>query len=520
MSTPKRIAVIDLGSNTARLVVFSATPGYAYKLEDEIREVVRLRQGMTADGLSAEAMERAFFALRLFARFCRVMQVDTIIPTATSAVRDAANGRAFVERVGSELGLTLQILDGEREAFYGALGALNDVSMTDGWVVDIGGGSAQVSRVADRRYVSGQSAPIGALALTERFVSTDPISEKEFAALEAGIEEELDRLTWPKTPIAPEDLLVGVGGTIRNLAKIEIARQNYPLFTLHGFELSRSSIEASIEQFRTLPLAERRAISGLRADRADIILPGALVLLAVMARLGLESVRISVNGLREGLFFERFWDHLAYPVIPDVRRFSVLNMARIYGYQKAHASHVRYLAGRLFDQLVPLHGYGPAERELLDAASLLHDLGTLINYSGHHIHSQTLIVNHGLAGFAPREIALIALLARYHRKGKPSLDPFGQLMTAGKKIADAEDDGLLLTRLSAILRLAEFMERGRNGAVDDVVVTWGDDYLRLTLVADIYPAVELWQTERYALDLVQSAFGRAVQLDSTAAPSS
>ncbi len=274
----------------------------------------------------------------------------------------------------------------------------------------------------------------------------------------------------------------------------------------------------SIEEFRSLELAERQSIPGLRTDRADIILPGAMVLAAVMDRLGMDMVRISVNGLREGLFLERFWDHLVYPVIPDVRRFSVLNMARSYGYQKAHANHVRYLAGRLFDQLVPLHGYGPVERELLDAASLLHDLGTLINYNDHHIHSQTLIINNGLAGFTGRETGLIALLTRYHRKGKPTLGPFAPLMTAGKKVADEDDDGLLLIRLSAILRLAEFMERGRNGAVDDVVVTWGDDYLRLTLVADIYPAVELWQTERYALDLVQSAFGRVVQLDTTAAP--
>ena len=518
MSTPKRIAIIDLGSNTARLVIFSATPGYAFRLEDEVREVVRLRQGMTATGLSDAAMERAFSALRLFARFCHAMQVDTIIPTATSAVRDAANGPRFVERVREELGLTLGILDGEREAYYGALGALNEVSMGDGWVMDIGGGSAQVSRVVDRRFRHGQSAPIGALALTERFVSTDPISKKELAGLEAGIAEELDRLDWSDMGTPGNGDLVGVGGTIRNLAKIEAARQGYPLSTLTGFELTLASVDESIDQFRSLPLAERRRIPGLRTDRADIILAGALVLRAVMARLGVERVRISVNGLREGLFLEQFWDHLAYPVIPDVRRFSVLNMARIYGYQKAHANHVRYLAGRLFEQLAPLHAYASAERELLDAASLLHDLGTLINYNDHHIHSQMLIVNNGLAGFTPRETALIALLSRYHRKGKPTLDPFDQLMRTGKKVDDAEDDGLLLIRLAAILRLAEFMERGRNGAVDDVVVTWGEDYLRLTLVADIFPAVELWQTERYALDLVQSAFGRPVQLDTTAAP--
>ncbi len=466
-------------------------------------------------------MERAFFALRLFVRFCHVMQVDTIIPTATSAVRDAANGPGFVERVREELGITLQILDGEREAYYGVVGALNEVSVNDGWVIDIGGGSAQVSRVTDRRYRVGQSAPIGALALTERFVTTDPIAKKEFAALEAGIEEELDRLDWSLIDRKAGGDLVGVGGTIRNLAKVEAARQNYPLSTLHGFELTRASVAQSIEEFRSLDLAERQAIPGLRTDRADIILPGAMVLAAVMDRLGMSITCASRSTVYAK---DSFWS--ASGTICSTRSSRMCAALASSTWPAAMAirrpmpTTCAILAGRLFDQLSPLHDYGPVERELLDAASLLHDLGTLINYNDHHIHSQTLIINNGLSGFTPRETALIALLTRYHRKGKPTLGPFAALMTAGKKVADEDDDGLLLIRLSAILRLAEFMERGRNGAVDDVVVTWGDDYLRLTLVADIYPAVELWQTERYALDLVQSAFGRPVQLDTTAAPTS
>ncbi|RIK15379.1 MAG: hypothetical protein DCC51_14765 [Anaerolineae bacterium] len=172
------------------------------------------------------------------------------------------------------------------------------------------------------------------------------------------------------------------------------------------------------------------------------------MLQAVMDELEMESVTISVNGLREGLFFEHFWQHLVYPVVSDVRQFSVLNKARIYQYSKAHANQVRFLAGRLFKQLAPLHGYGRAEEELLDAAALLHDLGTLISYDDHHKHSQTLIINSGLPGFQPRETALIALMTRYHRKGRPRVDGFESLLVDG--------DETLLTQLSAILR------RGRS----------------------------------------------------------
>lgn len=504
----QRIAVIDLGSNTARLIVMQAIPGYAYRLEDEIREVVRLRQGMTARGLTDEAMKRAFFALRLFKRFCDSTAVDTILPTATSAVREAANGPLFVEQVERTLGLALQVLNGEREAYYATLGALNEVPLQDGYVVDIGGGSAQISLVEGRRFCRGASLPLGALALTERFVESDPVKPAEQKAILKEIASHLDGLPWFGE--LEGGGLVGLGGTIRNMAKIEARRQNYPLNTLHGFRLSRASVEESIEQFCELPLEKRRKISGLSSDRADIILPGAMVLLAIMERANADAITISVNGLREGLFLEQFWNHLSYPVVSDVRRFGVLNLARIYRYQKSHANHVRYLANRLFDQLRPLHGYDRAERRLLEAAALLHDLGTIINYDDHHKHSETLIANSGLPGFRPRETALIALMARYHRKGTPSPGDY--------KLLFGDSDRQLLERLAAILRLAEFMERGRNAIVDDVAVSWDDETLLLTLIADEYPAVELWETERNAVDLVESAFGRSVRLESTAAP--
>jgi exopolyphosphatase / guanosine-5'-triphosphate,3'-diphosphate pyrophosphatase len=504
---PLRIGVIDLGSNTARLIVMSSIPGYAYRQVDEIREVVRLREGMTAQGLNERAVTRAFSTLKLFKRYCDSSEVDAMIATATSAVREAANGPAFVRQVEEEIGLSLQILDGDREGYYATIGALNEVAFGEGFVVDIGGGSAQISDVRERRFARGCSMPLGALALTERFVHHDPVTPAELKALKKEIMGRLTAVTWLK----PHDgLLVGLCGSIRNLARMEAVRQNYPLNTLHGFSLTRDSIAHSIERFCELPLAERQKLPGLSPDRADIILPGALVIQAIMAYLQFDQLTVTVNGLREGLFLEQFWEHLSYPVIGDPRRFSALNMARIYQYQKNHANHVRYLVGRLFDQLVPLHGFGPNERELLTAAALLHDLGSIISYDSHHKHSEMLIIHSGLAGFAPREIALIALLARYHRKGTPD--------TAAYKLLMEADDDRLLRQLAALLRLAEFLERARNATVDDVFVNWDDGALHLTLIAEEYPAVELWDSDRSAVPLMEEAFERPVILESAAPP--
>jgi exopolyphosphatase/guanosine-5'-triphosphate,3'-diphosphate pyrophosphatase len=505
MSQPpfRRIAVIDLGSNSARVVVMRYTPDHSYHLEDEIREIVRLRVGMTAAGLSEEAMNRGLATLQLFKRFCQSLNVDQIIATATSAVREAANGHLFMQRVQREVGIDLRILSGEEEAFYGVLGALNAVPLTDGVVMDIGGGSAQLSQIRNRRFVQGQALTLGALALTERFVHSDPVKKSEIRNVQAEIERQLDTVSWLKRERGP---LVGLGGTIRNLAKIEAARRSFPLNSINGFCVTGSGLDIIINLLREMPFAPRSRIPGLSRDRADIILPGALVVRAVMNRLGVSEISISERGLREGLFFEHFLNNLDYPVTPSLRTFSVLNLGRFYGYHETHANHVLHLASRLFDELAPLHGYGDWERELLRSAALLHDIGTSVRYNDHHKYSQMLIADNGLPGFTSREIAIIALLARFHRKGTPSTTAYASLLQA--------NDEARVLKLSALLRLSEYLERGRTGMVRDVQAEWDKKHLRLTLISDEYPAVELWDAQRNAASVMEPAFGRSISFES------
>lgn len=504
-STAHRIAIIDVGSNSAKAIVMQYTPGHSYQQVDEIREVLRLREGMTEAGLSETAMTRAVYTLRLFKRFCQSLRADTVIATATSAVREAANQAEFLARVEREAGLHLQVLSGEEEARLGVLGALNAVPLQDGVVLDIGGGSAQVSRVRNRRFETGQALTLGALALTGRFVRSDPIKKSELKKVQDEIERQLAGVLWLAQERGP---LVGLGGTIRNLAKVAAARTGFPLNSINGFQLSASSLDAIIQMLREMKLAERRKIAGLHSDRADIILPGALVLRAVMQRLKVNEVTVSERGLREGVFFEHFWRELPYPVTPDLRTFSVLNLARIYDYQEHHAHHVGTIATRLFEQLAALHGYGKLERELLGAAALLHDIGTVVNYNDHHKYSETLITGNGLPGFTPREVALIALIARYHRKGTPLLTEYSGVLQPG--------DEQIVTRLAAMLRLAEFTERSRSGLVHDIRVECDAKQLHLTLIADDFPPVELWDAQRSATKLLEAAFGRMVTLTTTA----
>ena len=508
MLNKERIAVIDLGSNTSRLIIMETSLGYSYQLVDEVREVVRLYQGMTVDGLHPDAISRGLSTLRLYKDFCQQTHVTRILAFATSAVRQAVNGKAFLDRIKDELGLDVQLLEGEKEAYYDSIGSLNEVQINQGVVLDIGGGSAQVSDIQQRQFIKGSSLTLGALALSERHVHSDPISTADYLQVEDEINRQLDTVPWLADKKGLP--LIGLGGTIRNLALIEAHRQNYPLNTQHGFIINRKSVDESIGFFRSHPLPERQGLPGLSGDRADIILPGAMVLREVMKRLDVQELRLSVNGVREGIFLELFWGHLDSPIIPSVRSFSVLNLARNYSYEKEHANHVNFLAGQLFEQLGPLHGCGPPEKELLSAAALLHDVGRIIGYSSHHKHTQTLIEYNGLPGYTPRETALIALLCRYHRKGQPDISDFILLLN--------KEDLEILRHLSAILRLAECLERGRNGNITDIHSTWEGKSLEITLIANQYPAVELWQAGRNAVPLMEETYLKKVNLKSFSPP--
>lgn len=499
----RRVAVVDMGSNTGRLVLYGLIGTEAWFLEDEIREVVRLRSGMTTEGMSEEAMRRGLAVLSLFRRFCDSVQADTVIATATSAVRDAGNGEAFLERAQEVSGWELRILDAQEEAQFGATGLLAEVPIDSGYVIDIGGGSAQISRVESQRWDRGVSLPLGALRLTEQFFRSDPPLESEVSALRSYIRACLEGVDW-LVPLQSGEALGGLGGTVRNLGYIEHARLHWPLPTLRGFTVGRERVEEMVGRFLSVPRTRRARMPGLNPDRADILPAGAIVLQEVMQALAAPGLHTSVNGLREGLLLDHFFRG-APPTGEDLRRFSVDSLGRRYKIRRGHALRVQHLATRLFDQLAALHGLGPSHRHLLEAGSILHDVGTVLGYHDHHRHSETLVALNGLPGWTVRATAMVALLTRYHRKGSPSPGIFRRLLEPG--------DVAALKWLSAMLRMAEYLERGRNGNVTDVrVCSITDRSLDLEAVAHGDATVEIWDTRRNAVPLLQVVTERKVSL--------
>jgi len=507
----RRIAVIDLGSNSFRLVVFTYLAGAWWRRTDEIYEAVRIGAGLgKAGNLGAKRMARAVRTIDAFAHFCRASGLagKDIHAVATSAIRDAGNRDEFLDEVRATTGLAVRVLSQEEEARYGYLAAANSSTVRDGAVLDLGGGSMQLVSVRDRLAGTMGSWRLGTVRMTERFLPEPEATKKQLKALRAHVREELAGAPWLGRS---GDQLVAIGGTVRNLAAAAQHAAGLPSFGVQGFVLEREALAALVAELAARPASDRGRVPGIKPERGDVILAGAAVVEAVVEAGGFEAIEVTEAGLREGVFFEC---HLAgpdaaesAPLFPSVREAGVRNLAAQYDVDPPHVEHVSALALQMFDALARagVHEGDPAERELLWAAATLHDIGMTVDYDDHHKHSRYLILSAGLPGFSPRETALIAQTARYHRKGAPGFGELAPLMVDG-------DDGRL-ARMSALLRLAEQLERSRDQSVREARVQAEDGKVTLELVSEEDVSVARWAAERQ-VDLFAQAFARKLVIAS------
>jgi exopolyphosphatase/guanosine-5'-triphosphate,3'-diphosphate pyrophosphatase len=500
MRPNERLAVIDLGSNSFRLVVFMAGDGW-WKRTDEIYEPVRIGEGLMGSGkLGDGPMRRALATLDVFAHFCRASGLGegAVDAVATSAIRDAENAEVFLGRARECLGLPIRVLSREAEARYGYLAAVNSTTLSDGCVLDLGGGSMQLVRVLERLPRELGSWRVGTVRMSERFLPANgPAKRKQLEELHEHVAGELAQAAWladgagaGAATATGSRRLVGIGGTVRNLAAAAQRAAGLPSNGVQGMLIEREALEELVERLASLPAAERASVPGIKPARADLILAGALVVQGVLEAGGFDGLETTEAGLREGVFFERLLAEHDPPLFEDMRRSSVRNMAAHYRVDAEHTRHVAELALGMFDELalLGLHDGDPRERELLWAASMLHDIGMSIDYDDHHKHSRYLILNGGLPGFTPVETAIVAQAARYHRKGMPVPGPMAALFGDG----DAER----LDRCAALLRLAEDLERSRDQLVRRTSIALHDDEVELRLIVDGESAVPRWAAAR------------------------
>ncbi|MFI4993817.1 MAG: HD domain-containing protein [Solirubrobacterales bacterium] len=510
MQPNERLAVIDLGSNSFRLVVFMAGAGW-WRRTDEIYEPVRIGEGLMANGrLGEEPIKRALATLDVFAHFCRASGLgeEAVDAVATSAIRDAGNADDFLARAHEHFPLPIRVLSREAEAYDGYLAAVNSTTLTDGCVLDLGGGSMQLVQVADRQARELASWPLGTVRMSERFLPPNgPAKRKQLEELSVHVEHELASAGW-LAAAKSQGRLVGIGGTVRNLAAAAQRAAGLPSNGVQGTVIELEALDELIVRLAALPAAERSSVPGIKPARADLILAGALAVRGAMKAGGFGGLEATEAGLREGIFFERHLGGGASdqpPLFEDVRRASVENLASRYRVDRAHTQHVAALALGMFDDLAALglHDGDAVERELLWAACMLHDIGMSVDYDDHHKHSRYLILNGGLPGFSPVETAIIAQAARYHRKGMPSPGPLAKLFGAG--------DEQRLDRCAVLLRLAEDLERSRDQLVRSTSIALSNGTIELRLLADGEPGVPRWAASREA-GLCARAFHRELSV--------
>ncbi|MEL6555279.1 MAG: Ppx/GppA phosphatase family protein [Cyanobacteria bacterium J06621_11] len=478
------LAAIDIGTNSVHMVVANIDATLpSFNIIGKEKETVRLGDFCEATGhLTEEAIERGVAALKRCLKIAKSFGVDDVVAVATSAVREAGNGQVFIDRVKTEMGLSINLISGTEEARRIYLGVISGVELKGKphAIVDIGGGSTEI--IAGRGGVHDflSSSKVGAVRLTSRFVSTDPIDKKEFEYLRAYVhgvlEPTVDNLKnklqrklagteHESTPLK----LIGTSGTIECLAVLlAMDKTGVEPDPLNGYRISYEDLSHWVSRLRKMPCEERLALAGMSDRRAEIIVAGAVILQTAMSLLGVDSLKICERALREGVVVD--WmithglieDRMAFQ--ESIRDRSVRKLARKY---KANGDAVATFATSLFDQTKGiLHELGPLAREYLWAAAMLHNSGHYVSHSAHHKHSYYLIRNGGLLGFTETEVEVIGNIARYHRKSLPKRrhENYSSLPT--------KQDRKLVDQLSAILRVAVALDRARSGAISAVQTTF------------------------------------------------
>jgi exopolyphosphatase/guanosine-5'-triphosphate,3'-diphosphate pyrophosphatase len=500
----ERLAALDVGSNSIRLLVAEYDPAAGLSVIDEVKDQPRLARGLAATGrLDDAAMQRALETLGRMRAVCQRRGVRRIAAVATAAVREAENGPDFVRRVQAELAIPLRIIDPETEASLSWRSVAHHFPLAGerALVADIGGGSLELIGAVDGLVELVLSLPLGAVRLTETHLAGAKDPRRALARLRAYVRRHLkralDRREWTAA------MVIGSGGTFTSLARIAAGRRGLSIpQTVHGASVSAAEVEQLVEWLATRSPQQRREVAGLNPERADIIVAGLAVTAELLDLLESRGLAVSAFGLREGLLLEMAGAEAPSEADP-LRRFR--EFAERCQSDRRHIEQVRHLALALFDQLGPALGCPPSDRPLLEAAAILHDVGQLVSYRKHHRHSYQLIMHADRLSLSGRDRAIVALVSRYHRRKGPSRkhEEFAAL---------SDDDRAAVRRLSALLRVADGLDRGHTAVVERVSAELHDDRVELQAAPRLAGAdlsLEIWGAERKA-DVLAKELAREV----------
>jgi exopolyphosphatase/guanosine-5'-triphosphate,3'-diphosphate pyrophosphatase len=507
------VTFIDLGTNSIRMLVVRLNPNHSYTILTRQKLQVRLGEGEFDDEeITPAALDRVVIVAKKFVDLARTFNAEEFVAVATSAAREASNQNELLHRIRQEAQLDIRVISGREEARLIYLGVVSGIHIGDRKVfcIDIGGGSTEIAVGNAQDYNHLDSFRLGAIRLANLYPCSDEkgtVSPEEHKKIQQHIRNAIVHSTAAIRKLRP-DCAIGGSGTIMNLAEIAekaLHPSGVPVAASNGPTLSYKDVKKTIDLLCPLTLEQRRKVPGINPERADIIIHGAIVLEVFMKELGLSEIAITSRGLQDGLLVDYLSRMDNFPLLGELspRQRSVLQLGRSCGINEVHARTVTTLVLEMFDsaKTKKLHDFTETERELLEYAAFLHDIGSFISFTNHHAHSYYIIRNSELLGFNDREVNLIAMLARFHRKKSPRKKDL--------VVTDLDSrDQRALRLLSCLLRLGESLDRSHAALIQHVRFTASDkDTARLEIMARGDCQLEIWgiESEKRAFE---KAFGK------------
>ena len=483
----QRIAIIDIGSNSARLVISHIYKNGASNMVYNQKEALRLSQKVDGNNMLTEsAFASTIETMKSFAYMCKIYRVDKTIAVATAAIRNAYNGVDLVSRVMEETGIQLHIISGNTEAYISYLGVINTLDVKHGIIFDLGGGSTELIYFKDRQIVDSVSLPLGAVNTTGMFNTRNEMPPNVFSDISFFITSHLAHYPWLKQQGLP---LIGVGGTARTIAKMIQRSKKYPATKIHNYSISVQTFRNLFAELRDTNLEQRKKISGLSKDRSDIILAGCSIINCLFDVTGSKKMITSGCGLREGLFFDYYCKAHGLPLVADnILERSRENILKLYTADTSHSRHITALALSMFDGWHKLHGLSKSYRKLLETAALLHDIGITINFYSHARHSAYMIQNAQLFGLTHKEQLITAAIAGWHNG--VSKQYFRDRFYKDILTDEDWDD---VNKLALLVALAESLDYSQTNQINNIAPYIDKRGAVIKIFANEIPSIEMQQ---------------------------
>jgi exopolyphosphatase / guanosine-5'-triphosphate,3'-diphosphate pyrophosphatase len=501
----EKYGIIDIGSNTMRLVIYERNKGGRLKEVENVKSVARLRNYLTEEEILTEEGIRVLLdTLFIFQDITRHHRIQNVKCVATATIRQAKNREEIIQLVEEKTDFHIRVLSGYEEAYYGFLAVVNSTPITEAVTIDIGGGSTELTYYRDRQFIDYHSFPFGALSLKQKFVSGHVPAQEELKRLSHYLSEQFQSLPWLHNKNVP---IIAIGGSARNLVQIHQLLKKYPLAGIHQYEMNIKDIEDVQRLLTSLTFEQIQKLEGLSKDRADIIIPAVEVFKALYETVNAKSFILSRKGLRDGIFYEDFVKQFGTPIFPSVLEESFFELAEDYDINLDNVRYINKLLIQLVEQIRFLKLYPLTNEDLRDLkrAAYVFYLGQYIDEESSSQHTFYILANRTIDGLMHKERLKLALIASYKNKTvfKQYIEPFQDWFT--------RDEQKKLRFLGALLRFTYSLNETKRNIVKAINLIKSDGEVIMNIYCHRNWQAEEYQAEKHKKHL-EKVLKRSIQL--------